>query len=295
MDRILCLVRADSTAHALQRLAALGPVEAVIADLGQPGLGLSPEDYRRLSSQVDCIIHCGAEVNWLKRYERLAETNVGGVLEVLRLAALGGAGVVIASTLPETVPTTGYNRAKLVAESVAIRFREQTGIDLNILRCGDISAPVQAYACDRINPDDYVGLMIRSCLALRAWPAQSDWSLNLTPVDHVARVFGHCALGKPTMHSTSIHHLYNPQSTRWEQICTWIQTLLGRDRFTALPLAQWRVRLEAQAPGNAVLQRTLLIHIGQSYADHGAWAGLRHQQPPPPIERQRWKNECAGR
>ncbi|WP_341869837.1 SDR family oxidoreductase [Pseudomonas cyclaminis] len=248
VERVLCLVRAEGTAHAQQRVADLGPVEAVVANLGQPGLGLSPEDYRRLSSEVDCIIHCGAEVNWLKRYERLAETNVGGVLEVLRLAALGGAGVVIASTLPETVPTTGYNRAKLVAERVAIRFREQTGIDLNILRCGDISAPIQASACDRINPDDYVGLMIRSCLALKAWPAQSDWSLNLTPVDHVARIFVHCALGESTTHSTSIHHLYNPQSTRWEQICSWIQTLLGTERFTALPLAQWRVRLEAKRP-----------------------------------------------
>ncbi|AZF32174.1 hypothetical protein C4J89_2699 [Pseudomonas sp. R4-35-07] len=259
VERILCLVRAENPAHAQQRVADLGSVEAVVADLGQPRLGLSPEDYRRLSSEVDCIIHCGAEVNWLKRYERLAETNVGGVLEVLHLAALGGAGVVIASTLPETVPTTGYNRAKLVAESVAIRFREQTGIDLHILRCGDISAPLEANACDRINPDDYVGLMIRSCVALKAWPAQSDWSLNLTPVDHVARIFVHCALGGSMTQSTSIHHLYNPENTRWEQICSWIQTLLGADRFTALPLAQWRVRLEAQAPGNAVLQRTLLI------------------------------------
>ncbi|ROM33834.1 pyoverdine sidechain peptide synthetase [Pseudomonas poae] len=259
VERILCLVRAESPAHAQQRLADLGPVEAVVANLGQPGLGLAPEDYRRLSSEVDCIIHCGAEVNWLKRYERLAETNVGGVVEVLRLAALSGAGVVFASTLPETVPTTGYNRAKLVAERVAIGFGEQAGIDLNILRCGDISAPTQANACDRINPDDYVGLMIRSCLALKAWPAERDWSLNLTPVDYVARIFVHCALGRSTPHSSSVRHLYNPESTRWEQICTWIQTLMGTDRFTALPLAEWQARLKGQAAGNAVLQRTLLI------------------------------------
>ncbi|MCE0463358.1 SDR family oxidoreductase [Pseudomonas uvaldensis] len=259
VERILCLVRADSPAHAQQRVADLGPVEVVAANLSQPRLGLSPEAHRQLSSEVDCIIHCGAEVNWLKRYERLAETNVGGVLEMLRLAALGGAGVIFASTLPETIPTTGYNRAKLVAERVAITFCERTGIDLNILRCGDISAPTQASACDRINPDDYVGLMIRSCLALKAWPAQSDWSLNLTPVDYVARIFVHCALGQPTTHSAPIHHLYNPVNTRWVQICTWIQTLLGTSRFTALPLAEWQARLKTQAPGNPVLQRTSLI------------------------------------
>ncbi|KTT45524.1 pyoverdine sidechain peptide synthetase [Pseudomonas oryzihabitans] len=259
VERIICLVRADTSIHAQQRVVDLEPVEAVAADLSQPQLGLSAEDYLRLLREVDCIVHCGAQVNWLKRYELLAETNVGSLIEVLRIAKLGGAGVVFASTLPETPPTTGYNRSKIVAERVATTFCKQNGIYLKILRCGDISAPTKANASDRINPDDYIGLLIRSCLMLEAWPAETEWSLNLAPVDYVARVFVHYALSKPALRLTSIDHLYNPANSRWVQICSWIQTLVGPAKFTALPLSDWQSRLEANAPNSALLQRTLLI------------------------------------
>ncbi|PMY64050.1 MULTISPECIES: SDR family oxidoreductase [Pseudomonas] len=260
VERILCLVRANDSAHAQRRVAELGRVEGLAGDLGQAQLGLADEDYQRLHADVDCIIHCAADVNWLKRYASLAEINVGGLLQMLDLAALGGAALVFASTLPEAVPTTGYNRAKLVAEQVAMAFCKNQGIRLSILRCGDISAPARAYASSPINPDDYVGLMIRSCLTLKAWPEERSWSLNLTPVDYVAQVFVHTALGNPVMDSSPIQHLYNPApNTQWVQLCAWMQTLVGQAQFAALPLAEWQARLRSLSPGNTVLQRTLLI------------------------------------
>lgn len=266
VETVLCLVRADDGAHAQRRVSELGGpprsarVEGLAGDLAKPQFGMDSAAYQRLCQDVDCIVHCAADVNWLKRYERLAQTNVGGVVEVLGLAAASGAGVVFASTLPEPVASTGYNRAKLVAEHLATAFCERRGLCLNILRCGDISAPAHAERGASINQQDYVGLLIRSCLALKAWPDEASWSLNLTPVDYVAQVFTHTAVHGQALGSPVLQHLYNPApNLKWRQLCAWIQTLLGPARYAPLPLEQWLARLKEQAHGKAVLQRTLLI------------------------------------
>ena len=283
VQTVLCLVRADDPAQAQRRIAELGltpgsaRVVGLAGDLAQPRLGMSSAAYQSLCQEVDCIIHCAADVNWLKSYERLAQTNVGGVVEVLGLAAASGAAVVFASTLPEPVPSTGYNRAKLVAEQLALGFCQSRGLCLNILRCGDISAPANPGSGSSINQEDYVGLLIRSCLALKAWPDEAHWSLNLTPVDYVAQVFTHTALHGQALGLPPLQHLYNPApNLPWTQLCAWIQTLLGHAQFAPLPLAQWQARLKAQAPGQAVLQRTLLI-LAMIIDD------FSHFHPPPPL------------
>ncbi|NMY27988.1 AMP-binding protein [Pseudomonas sp. WS 5021] len=283
VQTVLCLVRADDPAQAQRRIAELGltpgsaRVVGLAGDLAQPRLGMSSAAYQSLCQEVDCIIHCAADVNWLKSYERLAQTNVGGVVEVLGLAAASGAAVVFASTLPEPVPSTGYNRAKLVAEQLALGFCQSRGLCLNILRCGDISAPANPGSGSSINQEDYVGLLIRSCLALKAWPDEAHWSLNLTPVDYVAQVFTHTALHGQALGLPPLQHLYNPApNLPWTQLCAWMQTLLGHAQFAPLPLAQWQARLKAQAPGQAVLQRTLLI-LAMIIDD------FSHFHPPPPL------------
>lgn len=283
VETVLCLVRADDAAQAQRRVAELGlsprtaRVEGLAGDLAQPQFGLASAAYQRLCQDVDCIIHCAADVNWLKRYERLAQTNVGGVVEVLGLAAANGAGVVFASTLPEPVPSTGYNRAKLVAEHLAIAFCESRGLSLNILRCGDISAPAHPDSGASINQEDYVGLLIRSCLAINAWPDEASWSMNLTPVDYVAQVFTHTAIHGQALGSPPVQHLYNPAANlKWTQLCAWIQTLLGPTQYAPLPLEQWQAKLKEQAPGNAVLQRTLLI-LPMIIDD------FSYFNPPPPL------------
>lgn len=283
IETILCLVRANSGAQAERRVTELGlpprstRVEGLAGDLAQPQFGMVSAAYQRLCEEVDCIIHCAADVNWLKRYERLAQTNVGGVVEVLGLAAASGAGVVFASTLPEPVPSTGYNRAKLVAEHLAMAFCESRGLRLNILRCGDISAPTDDESGASINQEDYVGLLIRSCLTLNAWPEEATWSLNLTPVDYVAQVFTHTAVHDEALGSPVLQHLYNPApNLKWNQLCTWIQTLMGPTHYAPLPFEQWQARLKEQVHDNAVLQRTLLI-LPMIIAD------FSHFSPPPPL------------
>ncbi|GIH26179.1 hypothetical protein Aph01nite_44890 [Acrocarpospora phusangensis] len=80
--RVICLVRGGSAR----------PVggDAVVGDLGSPMLGLGVQRFEELADEVDVICHNGGIINFAESYAALKTVNVGGTVEVLRLAALGG-------------------------------------------------------------------------------------------------------------------------------------------------------------------------------------------------------------
>ena len=58
----------------------------VCGDLARPRLGLSPEAFDSLAASIDVVYHNGAYVNFVYPYQVLKPANVGGTVEVLRLA-----------------------------------------------------------------------------------------------------------------------------------------------------------------------------------------------------------------
>ena len=58
----------------------------IIGDLSRAKFGVSDEKFAELGKEVDVIIHCGAKVNHVMSYLDLSSANVGGTLEILRLA-----------------------------------------------------------------------------------------------------------------------------------------------------------------------------------------------------------------
>jgi len=63
---------------------------ATAGDLSKPLLGMDDLQFKSLALEIDSIIHCGAEVNLIKPYLSLKESNVLGTQEVLRLATTNG-------------------------------------------------------------------------------------------------------------------------------------------------------------------------------------------------------------
>merc|ERR1712176_1110265 len=63
---------------------------AVAGDLSKPLLGMGDLQFKSLALEIDSIIHCGAEVNLIKPYSSLKESNVLGTQEILRLATTNG-------------------------------------------------------------------------------------------------------------------------------------------------------------------------------------------------------------
>ncbi|MCX4097626.1 carboxylic acid reductase [Nocardia sp. alder85J] len=100
---LICLVRGKDAAAARARLDAafdsgdLGlqrhyrdlarrRLQVLAGDIGEPNLGLSEQDWRRLAEITDMIVHPAALVNHVLPYDQLFGPNVVGTAEVLRMA-----------------------------------------------------------------------------------------------------------------------------------------------------------------------------------------------------------------
>lgn len=213
---IHCLVRAQDVSSAQERvlkaLASYGLWEdsfkhriiGVPGDLTRPRLGLTAETFNALADQVDAIIHNGGATNEVDLYARLAETNVAGAKEVLRLAASGrratplhfvstasvvarrgvNPAVITEDTrlTAQDVERTGYVQSKWVAEELMHKAAER-GLPVTIHRPGRISGHSITGACSST-----VGFwqFIRSILLLGAAPELRSDRLTLAPVDYVA-------------------------------------------------------------------------------------------------------------
>lgn len=96
---VICLVRADSPAHAAERGESVlktyfgarakryaGRVEWVPADMEREGLGLSPAAFADLARRTDEIFHCAASTSFDLPYEEARAINVVGLQRVHSLA-----------------------------------------------------------------------------------------------------------------------------------------------------------------------------------------------------------------
>jgi thioester reductase-like protein len=294
---ICCLVRGQSAGEGMHRLEGIlgrydlsllslaARVTCIPGDLAKPRLGLGTEDYDRLASSVDTIVHSGASVNFVFPYEGLKASNVGGTHEVLRLASAARARLHYVSTIgvfpggpghldrvfedarpnePDRL-ALGYMRAKWVAEALVMQARER-GLDVRIYRPGTISGHSTSGA---FNPDDFVCAMIKGCVELGVAP-QVDTAINLAPVDYVSRALVRIALGAGG--SSGAYHLVGPRPVAWTDVVAWIRAL--GYRLEEMPYAEWRQILVERAvtTGNA------LAPLLPLFVDHDStdWLHLPH-------------------
>lgn len=174
--KIYVLVRSSDEEQGKQRLRnameSIGPcplglmemfearVIAVCGDLGQPKLGLTPEEWDFLASEIDTVFHNGATVNYLYNYDLMRDANVLGTNEVVRLAFEGRPkefnyvsttfvfGWAVKSVLHETdlnenmeLLDFGYSQSKWVAEQVVVDARNR-GLSARIFRPALVSPSV---------------------------------------------------------------------------------------------------------------------------------------------------------
>ncbi|MDG2005504.1 MAG: carboxylic acid reductase [Novosphingobium sp.] len=100
--KVICIARGSDAAGARKRIEdALDTDPALMAhfraladkhlevlpgDLGLPDLGLGEDEFARLASEVDLIVHPAAHVNHVLPYNQLFTANVAGTAELIRLA-----------------------------------------------------------------------------------------------------------------------------------------------------------------------------------------------------------------
>lgn len=233
---VIVHVRAKSEAEGLERVErscrAYGVwepswksrVTAVTGSLGEPMLGLSEQKFFQLVNEVDVVIHNGAQVHWVLPYSSLKPANVQGTLDILSLCAAGkpkqlafvsstsvldtdhyvklsqdslkqgGTGVMEEDDLSGSAKDlgTGYGQSKWVSEYL-VRAAGQRGLAGTIIRPGYILGDSRSGVT---NTDDFLIRMAKGCIQLGSRPS-IDNSVNMVPVDHVARVVVASALSPP--------------------------------------------------------------------------------------------------
>ncbi len=281
---IICLVRAQHTEGALQRilqnLENYGCLEPGLerrliplpGDLGKPLLGLSPEAFEELSGRIDGVYHCGAWVNFAQPYRALKGSNVLGTQEILRLvvqgrpkvlhhvstlAVLAGAVVRGDVVVPEDGPLppaeghdTGYSQSKWVSEGL-IEIARSRGVAASIYRPGMVMGDSQSGVS---NGDDYLTKMIEGCVRFGLAPLR-DYPLAVATVDYVAAALVRLSL-RPDAVGRSFH-LIQPRPLPWNQLFALIRQC-GYE-VESVPYGRWLQELKTrlEGSGDAALEALL--------------------------------------
>jgi amino acid adenylation domain-containing protein/thioester reductase-like protein len=295
--RVLCLVRAPDDTQATTRvigsLAQRGLWEprfasrltGYAAQLGQPGLGLSPRTWDQLAREGDLVLHNGALVNLVFGYRAHRLVNVRGTSELLRLA-LDSRPVPLhhISTLaafqpearqrlrrsgqpmPESVdpagaalPGTGYARSKWVAERQLAEARRR-GATVTILRLGEV---MPAEDGPQPNPAALTHLLLSAISRLGVAPDAAIVS-DYSPADYVAARVVAAVLDRRAWGQDL--HVFRPGSVPFDDLLRQAGAPVRR-----VPCLEFLTRLDqaAGASGDRELAMLAALLPGPSGADEG--------------------------
>ncbi|KAL7266485.1 putative NRPS-like protein biosynthetic cluster [Rhizina undulata] len=250
VGKVIAHVRATNKAKALERVKGsceaygvwneewASRIEVVTGELGSPKLGLGEEEWKRLVDEVDVVIHNGAQVHWVYPYSKLRPANVEGTVDTLNFCAegkpktyafvsstsvldtehyvrlsdtileAGGVGVPESDDLEGSAEGlgNGYGQSKWAGECL-VREAGRRGLSGCIIRPGYITGDSKTGVT---NTDDFLVRMIKGCVQLGQMPDIYN-TVNMVPVDHVARVVVACAFNPPATPLAVAHVTGHPR------------------------------------------------------------------------------------
>jgi len=208
-------LRRSLQSYGLWKDAWADRISAVVGDLSQPQLGLDEATWNRLAQEVDVVIHNGAIVHWVKRYQDMMASNVLSTIDAMKLCNEGkpkafcfvsstsvldtdyyialsnaqvstGQGAVLEDDDMNGSRTglgTGYGQTKWVSEQL-VREAGKRGLLGSVVRPGYVLGDSATGVC---NLDDFLIRMLKGCIQLSTRPRIVN-TVNAVPVNHVARV-----------------------------------------------------------------------------------------------------------
>ncbi|KAI1136316.1 large subunit of L-aminoadipate-semialdehyde dehydrogenase [Hypoxylon sp. FL0543] len=196
-------------------------LSAVVGDLSKPQLGVDDSTWKQLAQEVDVVIHNGATVHWIRKYQDMMASNVLSTIDAMKLCNEGKAKVFCFVSSTSVLDTdyyiklseeqtrtgqgavmesddlngsriglgTGYGQTKWVSEQL-VREAGRRGLQGSVVRPGYVLGDSQTGVC---NVDDFLIRMLKGCIQLAARPRIIN-TVNAVPVNHVARVVVAAAL-----------------------------------------------------------------------------------------------------
>ncbi|GAB2855093.1 type I polyketide synthase [Actinocorallia aurea] len=274
--RIHCLVRGADRADAERRLREnlawyriadqVDPARlAVVAgDLAAPRLGLAEAEFDDLARRADAVYHAGSAVNWLLPYAALEAANVGGVREILRLAArhrtvpvhyVSSTGVFrdaperrapFAAGDPVGPPealSNGYRQSKWAAEQV-IGIARERGLPVTVYRPDFLWGDRAGGACQT---RDFVWLSLKGMIQAGGAPAGLSGTVHMVPVDYASAAI--LELSRRPEAAGRTFHLYAEQGVAYLDLVDRLRA--AGYRIPEQDPASWRAAV-LDDPGNAV-------------------------------------------
>lgn len=291
---VYCLVRASSFSQAQERMVKTLKqyslwkrdhqplLHSVVGDLSRPLLGLCEAEFDDLANRVDCILHSGALVDWLRPLEAYVGPNILGTHEILRLASRGRGKAVhfisTISTLPihlgygltENDGEYGYGTSKYLAERmvVAARFR---GAMASSYRLPFVAASA-TNGHFRLDRGDFLNNLITGSLDLGAFPSIDADLSSVLPVDYLCNTIA-TIMTEDQQRIGEDYDFVNPQAPTFDHF---FQVMGAASGCKAnIPFSEWHRRaLEYAAvhPKSSLARITTII---DGYTDETAGALMK--------------------
>ena len=237
--------------RAIESTAWLSKVTPLAGDVKEEQFGLSEEAFAFLACRIHSVVHAAAEVNMLKPATALTATNVGGVAHVLSFALLANAPILLTSTMKplDGATPSGYRQSKEIAEALCLEARFKFGIPSSVLQLGDIglalSSATATYSSPSLPDDDYLVIMLRTCIALSMIPYGVQWSVSIMAVNHCADMISCLVLDSTDADFTAEPSEVKGDLVQWDTLVQWLMPALPMLR--ACTLEEWKLELERVA------------------------------------------------
>lgn len=213
-------------------------LSCVVGDLSKPKLGIEQHVWEILSREVDIVIHNGATVHWVKRYQDMMAANVISTVDAMQLCNEGKPKLFSFVSSTSVLDTdhyvnlstqqintgqgaisedddmqgsskglgTGYGQTKWVSEQLVAKAGRR-GLQGSVIRPGYILGDSETGVC---NTDDFLIRMLKGCIQLSSRPRIIN-TVNAVPVNHVARVVVAAALNPLSNGQHVIHVTGHPR------------------------------------------------------------------------------------
>ncbi|KAJ9609061.1 large subunit of alpha-aminoadipate reductase [Cladophialophora chaetospira] len=265
VQKVIVLVRAKDESTAILRVKTTSQaygvwedswqsrIHCIVGELGPAHFGLSDALWQQVVSEVDVVIHNGAQVHWINTYSTLKPPNVLGTIEAMkitaegkpklfafvsstsvldhesfvfeaeRIIAAGGEGISEDDDLSGSRKGlgTGYGQSKWVAEYLC-REAGRRGLRGYIIRPGYVLGSSKTGVT---NTDDFLIRMLKGCVQLGTRPNINN-TVNMVPVNHVARTVVACAFHPPPAAAggVSVAQITGHPRLRFNQYLSALQT-----------------------------------------------------------------------
>ncbi len=280
--------------HDLWRDEFAHRIVPVPGDLRQPCLGIDDVTYELLSRSIDSIYHCATSMNHLETYAMAKPANVGGAIELLKLASRHKPKLInYMSTASIFSPTSehgsehgvrsvsehssidqechltsrGYAASKWVGEKL-IMIASERGIPCNIFRLGLIWADTQFGRYDELQR---AHRLLKSCILSGFGIKDYRHDMPPTPVDYAAQAILHLAQAYPN--GQGIFHISSP-SQMSEGVFERYNDIMDTP-LRIVPLYEWICEIKRLHASGLSLPVVPLVESSFSMDEHSF---LEHQR-----------------